>query len=194
MAVARLFVFGNHGSKPRVTMPPMILFPERALPPESITLSSGKVDVQKFSWQFRLGERPAYKFGDGKKPTVVWEDQSIYAELALISILKSRGFAEAIWRDNFGQGCFRKAMPKSSCSLPECFREVCGRILAVHGSWNGCWDVLGMRREGLLFVECKQKTRKSKDRIKQSQIQWLESCLEAGLSEEQFAICEWTLE
>jgi hypothetical protein len=168
----------------------MTLFPERALSPENIGLPSGPVRVSKFSWQFPLGDRPTHKFGDGKKPTVVWEGQSIYAELALISILKTNGFTEAVWRDNFGKGCFREAMPKASCGMPESFREVTGRILAVHGSWDGCWDVLAMGAEGLMFVECR---RKKKDGIKPSQEQWLESGLKAGLSLDNFAICEWTL-
>jgi len=167
----------------------MILFPDRALPSEIVTPSSDA--VQKFGWQFQpwCGTMPTHKFGDGKKPLVAWEGKPLYAELAMIAILKNHGFAEAIWRDNFGRGYFRNALPPASCTMPECFREVCGRILAVNGSWSGCWDVLAMDREAPIFVECKWKT---KDRIKQSQKQWFESALTAGLSPEQFAICEWS--
>ena|SRR5579862_9653859 len=168
----------------------MKLFQERALLPENIALPSGPVEVPKFSWQFSLGDPPTHKFGNGKKPTVVWEGQSIYAELAIMRMLKQRGFSAAVWRDNFSD-CFREAMPPASCTIPECFLEGCGRILAVNGSWAGCWDVLAMSDEGLMFVECK---RKMKDRIKPAQEKWLEAGLKAGLSLDNFAICEWTLE
>jgi hypothetical protein len=168
----------------------MRLFPERAMSPESITLSSGPVEVYRFSWRFPLGERPTYKFGDGRKPTVVWEGKSIYAELAIMALLKQHGFSDTIWRENFS-GCFREAMPPASCTMPGCFREVCGRILAINESWRGCWDVLAMSPEGLMFVECK---RKGDDDIRPSQRRWLESALKAGFGLENFAVCEWELD
>ena len=170
----------------------MELFKEHRLPPKTIILKSGPVDVPKFSWLFQpwRGPMPDYKFGDGNKPVLEWENTAAYAELALISILKRHGFTEAIWRDNFGPGYFREEMPPKECDPPEHIREVYERIVAVNGKPGGCWDVLAWNPKAVMLVECK---RKGEDDIKSRQIKWLESALEAGFSVHNFAICEWTL-
>lgn len=160
---------------------------------QELKLSSGTVRVQKGSLQFRrwIGVPP--KRTHGNKPYIEWEGSATFAEIALISVLKQHGFTGAVWRDNWRQ-CFRAAMPPAKCDEPDAVRELCSRIRArMHrDDWSGCWDVLAWNQNGVTFIECKKA--KGSDRINPNQIRWLEAALQEGLTEDNFAICEWEFE
>ena len=169
-----------------------------------MTLPSGTVvGVQKFSWPFQqwagapIDDRIRKRYG--RKPVIDSHGQPLFAELAIIPLLKRYGLEDAIWADNYGR-CFRNAMPFAECPLPEPLWEPYGRIVARNGGCSGCWDVIGWNNEGVMFVECKWKGRqgrgqqgKGKDRMKPNAIKWLQSALNAGTPLERFAICEWEL-
>jgi hypothetical protein len=121
---------------------------------------------------------------------VEWEGSPVFAELAIIPVLKEHGFDGAVWVDSYRR-CFRDAMPPAVCALPTQARAVYERIATINGGRRGCWDILAWNREGVSFVERK---RKGKDRMTLNQLKWLESALKAGLRLNNFAICEWEIE
>jgi hypothetical protein len=55
---------------------------------------------------------------------------------------------------------------------------------------SGAWNVFCWRDSEYLFAESK---RTGHDRIRDSQIAWLETALNLGLSPESFLIVEWTV-
>lgn len=165
-------------------------FNEHGVPPEAITLTSGAVDAPKFSWRFRSWAGEPIRDTYGGKAVVDCEGFPVFAELAMVHVLKEHGFDGAVWVDSY-HGRFRDAMPPAVCTLPAQAREVYDHIATINRGRRGCWDVLAWNAEGVTFVECK---RKGKDRVTSSQVQWLESALGAGLHLENFAICEWEIE
>jgi hypothetical protein len=171
----------------------MTLFEDhRLLPPETIRLASGPVEVQRFSWRFPQWRGEPIRKTHGNKPVLDCGGSPAFAELALIPVLRQSGFDGAVWIDNW-QGChFRDALPGAPCAiLPAPAQEVYNRILAANGKPGGCWDVLAWDRDGITFIECKWK---DNDSITPKQRKWLESARKVGVRPEQFAICEWVLD
>lgn len=163
---------------------------KHGVPPETITLASGAVHVQKFSWRFRLWAGEPIGETYGGKAIVDSEGSPVFAELAMIHVLEEHGFDGAVWVDSY-RGRFRNAMAPAVCTLPAHALQVYDRIVTINGGRRGCWDVLAWSAVDVAFVECK---RKGQDHINSNQVKWLESALRAGLRLEDFAICEWEIE
>jgi hypothetical protein len=114
--------------------------------------------------------------------------EPLFAELAVLRMLEKEGF-EGVWVDTFGKR-FRRTMTKDSCVLPAWVKTLYDGIAAGNGQRTGCWDVVGWKNNNIIFVETK---RKGKDRIRASQLKWLESALHLGIAIEAFSVCEWDL-
>jgi hypothetical protein len=91
-----------------------VLFKEHGVAPEKIRLTSGQVEVSKFSWHFRAWAGPLLEANYGGKGILDSEGIAVLAELAIIPILKQHGFGEAVWVDTFRR-CFGNAMPPAIC-------------------------------------------------------------------------------
>jgi hypothetical protein len=165
-------------------------FKEYGVLPEEIMLTSGPVKVSKFSWLFRSWAGTPLDDTYGRKAVLDSEGIPVFAELALIPVLKQHGSSGAVWVDSYHR-CFRDAMPPAVCKPPDQIHEVYERIATINGGRRGCWDVLAWNGDGVTFVECK---RKRKDRMTSNEVKWLESALKAGLRLENFSICEWKIE
>src|ERR1700687_4073876 len=163
---------------------------KHSLAPAKIMLTFGAVEVPRYSWRFTSWSGIPLKDTYGGKAAVDSGGSPVFVELAVIRVLRARGFDWAVWVDNYHQ-CFRDAMPPAVCALPTQARAIYERIVTINGSRRGCWDLLAWNREGVSFVECK---RKGKDHMTLSQVKWLESALKAGLRLEDFGICEWVIE
>lgn len=153
-------------------------------------MQSSDLEPHVFRWRFRLWTGEPIKDTYGGKAVLNCDGSPVFAELAIISILKQRGFDDAVWVDSYRR-CFRNAMPPASCSLPEHVREVYEQIAAINGKHAGCWDVMAWGKDGVSFVECK---RKGKDRMTANEWKWLDSAIKAGLRLDNLTICEWELE
>ena len=57
-------------------------------------------------------------------------------------------------------------------------------------SYSGCWDILGWKDGQILFAESK---RNKKDKIRQTQNNWLTAGLKYGLSTDNFLIVQWDI-
>jgi len=105
-------------------------------------------------------------------------------------MLKNDGW-DGVWVDSYRK-CFRTEMPEDNevmRELPE-VPSVFFKTITASTGFRGCWDVFLWKGEEFLFAECK---RKKKDSIRDSQLLWLETCLQNGLRPENFLLVEWDL-
>jgi hypothetical protein len=122
----------------------------------------------------------------GGKPVVAWGGQPMFAELAVLERMRERGWS-GVWVETR----FRAAMPPSTpVELPEEQAALLERIRERTGRRAGAWDVLCWNGSETRFIELK---RSKHDRIRPSQVAFLEAALELGVPLEAFSLVEWTL-
>ena len=87
---------------------------------------------------------------------------------------------------------YRVGLPENTApvELPPKQSDLINKIRKRIGKNAGCWDVLAWKGDEVLFIELKKA---KKDSVKQSQIDWLEGCLNLGLTPDNFILVEWTL-
>ena len=153
-------------------------------------LKSSSLNPRIFNCRFQEWSGRSIRDTYGGKAVLDWNGAPVFAELAVVSMLKERGFEGAVWVDSYRR-CFRDAMPPATCSIPKCVSRIYERISSINGKRAGCWDVIAWNERDVCFVECK---RKGKDRMTLNEWKWLESAIKAGLTIEDFSICEWELE
>lgn len=156
---------------------------------ELLTLLSGKVVVApKAEAMFEPWRGEPITDTYGNKQVLDYEGHPVFAELVVLTLLNEDGW-DGVWVDSYRK-CFRISMPGSADGereLPEDAAKLFNEITAVTG-FKGCWDVFTWKQGRFLFAECK---RKAKDQIRDTQLLWLETCLNHGLSEKDFLLVEW---
>lgn len=124
----------------------------------------------------------------GGKPLVDLDGEPMFAELAVLKLFQKDGW-EGVWIDTFRKKYRTAWGGEGVAQLPEdrllLLQEIHGRA----GSSSGCFDVYCWKGEEVLFAETK---RRSKDRIRATQLRWLEAALALGLETSSFLIVEWT--
>ena len=124
------------------------------------------------------------------KPIVDYEGQPLFAEIVILRMLEAAGW-RGFWIDSFGSGGYRSDLPHRSVArkdiggTPPATRYPNGFL-----KLGGGWDVVAWKGESVIFVESK---RKRDDKIRATQLSWLESRLRDGASEDDFILAEWTL-
>jgi hypothetical protein len=151
------------------------------------TVPALQSEPHMFQWRFRPWKGEPIQNTYGGKAILDSEGRAVFAELAIIDVLKQHGFDGAAWVDSYRK-CFRNAMPPQKCELPDHVLRVYSRIAEANGKKAGCWDVIAWNSENVSFVECK---RKGKDRMTANEWKWLDSALKVGIALKNFAICEW---
>lgn len=56
-------------------------------------------------------------------------------------------------------------------------------------TYSGCWDVLAWHGKEVIFAELKLKAH---DKIRETQLKWLQSALKMGLTAKNFLLVEWS--
>ena len=150
---------------------------------QGLARSSCDVIVHKLRFQPWEGPLPTSSW---RKP-IVGPPERPLAELRVVTELEAQGWAAA-WV--FRPGKFLSSWePRCLASLPTEALELHSRIGNRAGKAAGCWDVFGWRSGRPLFAELKRAG--SSDRIRPTQLRWLEAALEEGLSVSDFVIVEW---
>jgi hypothetical protein len=156
---------------------------------ETITLSDGqKVNIPKVTILFKEWKGEPVKDTYGGKAVIDAGGEPLFAELAILKFLKAE-FWTGVWVDSYGKK-FRVGMPGVVDPVPfpeekiALFDQIVGKV----GRFAGCWDVFAWQKKEVLFVESK---RKKKDKIRASQIKWLEICLSISIRPENFLFVEW---
>ena len=165
-------------------------FQSESLRRERLELASGRrVAVPVVALTFLEWRGRPLTDSYGGKPVVQFKGKPLFAELAILGVLRSVGWG-GVWVDGF-RGAFRRGLPPSSCRLPAQVQRLYSRIVNRNGGKkSGCWDVLAWKGNQLLFIESK---RKGRDSIRRSQRRWLEAAMKAGVPRRSFVIAEWTL-
>jgi len=156
---------------------------------ESYTLRSGRVvGVPKATPMF-----PTWK---GAPVTDTYNGKAVldaggrpsFAELAILWALRDAGW-DGVWIDTYRRKYrtgYWDAPPVTLAGAPARLLE---RIYADLGARAGAWDVFCWRAGEVLFAESK---RRGHDRIRSSQLAFLDAALSIGLHLKSFLIVEWT--
>jgi len=157
---------------------------------EIISLSSGEeVSIQKYFLTFKEWKGTPILNTYGNKAVIDWNGEPVFAELAILRLFQSYGW-QGVWVDSYRRK-YRIGLPDviEPVNLSSKQEQLINTIRIGTGKQGGCWDVLLWRGESILFIELK---RLKKDRIRVSQINWLEKSLDSGLNENNFMILEWS--
>jgi hypothetical protein len=113
-----------------------------------------------------------------------------FAELAILWALQSIGW-DGVWIDTYSRVYRTGYWDSAPADLPAKPAALLERIQKEAGSRFGAWDVFCCRGDSVLFAESK---RAGHDKIRDSQVKWLEAAMRAGFSADDFLIVEWSLE
>jgi hypothetical protein len=75
--------------------------------------------------------------------------------------------------------------------LPEACRAI-PEVLTGRAGRGGCWDVFAWKGAGPDEVAFAESKRRGSDKLRSTQLQWLQTALEAGIPLEYFLIVEWS--
>ena len=123
------------------------------------------------------------------KPAIRFGREIMYPEIVLVRLLEDRGWVAA-WRKNWQGKAFWRAIGED-VAVPGPVRVVVDQLAAAVGGKGGAWDVIAWKGNQLLFVESKKH---QKDKLRPTQLAWLEQALAAGMRMESFAIVEYVIE
>ncbi len=167
-------------------MSPLKLTP---VDPSKLVLPSGKqVKILSACISFRPWRGVPVPDSYGGKAVVTVDGRPLFAELAILAILKRQGW-DGVWGDSYRRK-FRTAMPGigDPVSLGADQQRIWERLCRKSTPFSGCWDIFAWRGRALRFIELK---RKGRDRIRQSQLKWLEAALSVGIALRVFQLAEW---
>lgn len=124
----------------------------------------------------------------GSKTVLDYKGQPLFAELYALRTFKEIGY-DGVWADTYRRK-FRTELPErneSKISLPDFVQNRLDKI-NPDGKLSGTWDLILWRNNEIRFVELK---RQRKDKIRKTQIDFLNKALESGFSVDSFEIYEW---
>jgi hypothetical protein len=158
---------------------------------EIFSLPSGEqISIQKYFLTFnRWTGKPIPDTYNGKA-VIDWNGEPVFAELAVLRLFQSHGW-NGVWVDSYRRK-FRVGLPGvvDPVNLPPKQKQLIGSIRAKTGRQGGCWDVFVWQKDQSLFIELK---RQKKDKVQESQTEWLKACLSLGLNSGNFAFVEWDI-
>lgn len=147
--------------------------------------------LQKYNFKFEPWSSDHNLHTYGGKAILEYNNEPLFAELVILRLLEKQGFKGA-WVDTYSNK-FWQRLPH--ISLPVILDSRLTQIYesirqANDNRSSGCFDIIAYREEQVFFAELK---RRKKDRIRTSQIRWLQAALSAGYQLQDFIICEWDI-
>ena len=155
---------------------------------EIFTLASGReLRIPKATPTFEpwLGAPLPDTFGG--KQVLDFRGEAVFAELAILRAFQAEGW-QGGWIDTYRQQV--RCGMSESFELPTRRQDLLNQIYATAGSRSGCFDVFVWKGDAVVFAESKRKKR---DRIRKTQVRWLEAALAHGISPFQLLVVEWSL-
>lgn len=138
----------------------------------------------------------------GGKDLLLVDGRPQFAEVAILRLFQAAGW-QGRWLETYGHGKLTPGLwnawhpdgPRAQTHTPIEEAWVNERLAAIAaangGTYSGCWDVVAWKGEQLVFAESK---RQRKDKIRGTQLRWLEAALKCGCSVEDFLVVEWDLQ
>lgn len=147
---------------------------------ETLSLPSGKqVTVQKYFLHLKPWEGSPIKNTYGNKAVLDWRGEPVFAELFVLRLFQSHGW-DGVWVDSYRKK-YRIGLPEVAepVGLPLDQQKLIDALRKKTGRFGGCWDVLVWKDGQVLFLELK---RTRKDSIRHTQVEWLSTALQRGVS------------
>ena len=166
---------------------------------ELFHVKSEEVEIPKCKLIFNKWEGVPVKETFGGKPLINLNNKSVFAEIAILNLLLQDGW-QARWVSTYGSGNKNPKLLaswvddkyKNQNSTEILDKKIKDLLIGIseenNNSYSGCWDVLAWKDEQIIFAESK---RNKKDKIRQTQINWLEAGLQLGLKPENFLVVQW---
>ena len=167
---------------------------------ESIIIDGNNISIPKCIIQFKKWEGEPIKNDFGGKPIIEWKNSPMFAELAIFNICIECEW-EARWVEVYGASKAPKILSswgddkyKNQIENPIEDETIKKLLFGIHElnnkSFSGCWDVITWKEERIIFAEAKHQ---KKDKIRNTQMEWLAAGLKYGLNPDNFLIVEWEL-
>lgn len=124
------------------------------------------------------------------KPAVVSINNNItFAEIAVVELFRKEGW-NAYWVDTFHHKVWTDFLERENENiLPSSLLTMFKKIKDNLDSRGGRWDIVAIKGEVTLFLECKAIP--SHDKIRPFQIKWMKEAIKLGIPKENFIIIEW---
>ena len=124
------------------------------------------------------------------KPTVKIGNTCSFPELAILGFFKRKGY-RGFWVDAFHKKYWTNASSKYSfAELKGDYRKIVNDIKKLNGGKiSGCWDLIIWKGVETKFVESKGKP--CNDKIRKSQIEFMDRLISAKFKKEDFIVMEW---
>ncbi len=167
---------------------------ERLTLPDGTRLTVAKTKLTLTRWR---GAPVVNTFGG--KPLIDVDGAPMFAELAVLTRLVADGW-DVRWIEPAPAGAepyllteWLDAPLTEQVTVPIPVPAIRARLRAVSSvnkpaGYGGCWDLLAWRGEERLFVEVKLA---GKDRLRPTQLGWLDAALRCGFTASQFLIVDW---
>lgn len=145
-----------------------------------------------------IGEHDVHTWGN--KPLLLVDGKPQFAEVAITRVFEEAGW-QARWVETYGHPALAPAMwrswdpqgPRAQTHAPIADEWLNEKLLAIAsvngGSFSGCSDVVAWTTDRLVFAEAK---RHKKDRVRASQLRWMEAALRCDVRAEDLLVVEWT--
>ena len=179
-----------HTSPPHQAGEPRFLQPYLA-ESEIFVLPSGvSVPIQKYFLEFKEWKGIPIPNTYNGKAIIDWNSEPVFAELAVLRLFQSHGW-DGVWVDSYRRK-YRVGLPDVAepIDLPTNQTNLINALREKTGRFGGCWDVVVWKGDTMLFLELK---RQKKDSVQSTQVEWLSSALDSGLSADNFALVEWDI-
>ena len=181
----------------------MFNYPESLNPThtEVFNLENTATQIPKCVIKFDEWKGVPIKETFGGKPVVSVGDKPMFAELAIMTLFQMGGW-QSRWIETYGKGGMSPIYlsewkddkfknQKADPIMDEKILKVLSDIAKLNGnSFSGCWDVIGWRDDRIIFAESK---RMKKDKIRQTQVNWLSAGIKYGLKPDNFLIVQWDI-
>lgn len=170
--------------------PKAIIYPEQLTPTaiENVKLPSGKtVQLAKATPVFKLWTGEPVTETYGGKAVLDFYGKPQFAELGILRIFENDGW-QGVWVDTY-QNQFRTCYwPKDSITLPNERATLLNAIYEANGTRSGCFDVFCWKGNDYIFIESK---RCDQDKLRDTQKNWIDAAIKAGVPLERLLVVEW---
>lgn len=165
---------------------------------DTIATTDGRIEVPLVHLTFKRWAGKPIADTWGGKALVDYRDKPMFAELAIMHMAIDSGW-QARWIETYGMRAnkpfhFMDWAGRPLIQRPEAritdtrILELLDSVATYNDTYYGCWDVLMWKDERSIFVESK---RSKADKIRKTQIQWMESAIATGLFADDFLIAQW---
>ena len=156
---------------------------------EAVLLQSGStVQLPKATPLFKAWRHDIPFDRYGRKAILDFRGEPLFAELVILRLFDEAGW-DGVWVDTY-RHCFRVSVA-NRIEIPKDKLRLLEEVYAAAGAKGGCFDVFVWRGDEIMFAESK---RAGRDRLRTSQLRWLDAALRRGLQACSFLVVEWSLD